>query len=84
MHPISNRGVRFAGVRRVRLAVGLAVLGLSASVGGMVTLAVDAAPAVAKAKCKNAGRKHYKTPHKDLDRDACDTRGVDDGDGPKI
>jgi len=83
-HRISSRGSRFLAARRARLAIGLTVVGLSASVGGMVTLAVDATPAGAKGKCKSAGKKHYKTPHKDLDRDACDARGLDDGDGAKI
>jgi len=70
-------------ISRARLAVGLTVVGLSASVGGMTAIAINAAPAAAKAKCPT-GKKHFKTPHKDLDRDACDKHGLDDGDGAKI
>jgi hypothetical protein len=70
-------------VSRARLAIGLTTVGLAGSVGGMVALAVDASPAAAKAKCPK-GKKHFKTPHKDLDRDHCDSHGLDDGDGAKI
>ena len=70
-------------ISRARLATGLTVVGLSTSVGGMAALALNASPAAAKAKCPT-GKKHFKTPHKDLDRDSCDKHGRDDGDGAKI
>jgi len=70
-------------VSRARLAIGLTVVGLSTSVGGMAALALNASPAAAKSKCPK-GKHHARTPHKDLDRDGCDKHGLDDGDGAKI
>jgi len=68
---------------RQRTRIVLVAAGLTIPVGGMVALAATAPAVSAKSKCPK-GKKHFKTPHKDLDRDHCDSRGVDDGDGAKV
>jgi serine acetyltransferase len=59
----------------------LVAVGMSASIGAMAVIAASAPPAAASSKCRSLSRHHFKTPHKDGDRDRCDRHGTDDGDG---
>ena len=71
-------------VSRARVAVALTIAGLASSAGGVAGLTVGVSPALAKSKCKSLSKHHYKTPHKDLDKDSCDKHGTDDGDGATV
>jgi len=67
---------------RARLVTALVAVGLSASVGGLAVLATATpASAAGQQRCRSVSKHHYKTPHKDADRDGCDRHGRDDGDG---
>jgi len=70
-------------IRRSTAAVAVSLVAIG-SVGGMVALSATAGasvPAISAKNCKSVSKHHYKTPHKDGDRDGCDKHGLDDGDG---
>lgn len=66
---------------RIRIAVTLVSLVTIGSIAGLTGLSSTAGASTPTRHCRSLSRHHFRTPHKDLDRDGCDRHSPDDGDG---